>query len=156
MANRFEETDAVTQSFVESVMNENFPHLRGCQIITIFDTKKRKAGGRFAITKFVKTNDMLRHITADNINPEGADYVMNIDKQVWAVLSERDRLRIIRHTLQHADVDLDKDQPYSIRNPEVSTFYAEIEFNKDDPQWMERIENIADHVYTKEEDRKDG
>jgi hypothetical protein len=53
--------------------------------------------------------------------------------------------------LCYTDVDFDKPNPYNTRDAEIKTFYEEIEYNKDDPRWMERVEAIAISIYESEE-----
>ncbi|HSH51848.1 MAG TPA: putative metallopeptidase [Bacteroidales bacterium] len=154
MAIRYETMDTQTENFIKSTINSFFPYLRNAVFELAFDTKKRKSGGRYVISKIEKPNEVLRFVSSNEENPEGIDYVLILDKNVWNELSDNDKTRVVRHVLQHTDVDFEKDMPYGLRKPEVSTFYSEIEYNKDDPEWMERLETIADSLYTREDENE--
>jgi len=154
MAIRYETMDTQTENFIKSTINSFFPDLRNAVFELVCDTKKRKSGGRSVISKIEKPNEVLRFVSSNEENPEGIDYVLMLDKNVWNELSDNDKTRVVRHVLQHTDVDFEKEMPYGLRKPEVSTFYSEIEYNKDDPEWMERLETIADSLYTREDENE--
>lgn len=148
---RFEEMDEVTVELINKVIDNSFVQLKSAKFCFVFDTKKRRSGGRYIVGKLAKANDVIKHISADNIDPEGVDYIFFLDKQVFDILSDEDKTRIIRHTLQYAEVDYDGKNPYKLRQAEVQTFYEEMEYNKEDPEWMIRLNDIADSIYSSEE-----
>jgi predicted metallopeptidase len=80
-----------------------------------------------------------------------ADYILYLDKLVFEHISELDKVRVIRHELQHCDVDFEKKAPYGIRDHEITDFFEEIQKNADDPRWCERVDTIAESLYDKEE-----
>lgn len=155
MSLRYETVPSDVEEFVNYVVRNTFPQLNTANFEMAFDLKKKKSGGRHQLAKLEKPNEVMRFVSSDETKPEGIDYILILDKNVWIELSEDDRKRLIRHTLQHADVDFEKEMPYGTRKPEVATFYAEIEYNKDDPQWMERLENIAESVYDREREQSE-
>ena len=62
-----------------------------------------------------KTNDLLRHLTIEDSNDEsGYDYIMYLDKAVFENVEDADKVRLIRHELQHCEVDMEasKDIPF--------------------------------------------
>lgn len=150
MASRFEEATSDVVNKVQEVIRAKFPSLNGSNIEVVMDLKKRKSGGNYVLVKLDKTSPILRHISADNSNPEGVDYILYLDKTVYVELSDRDKERVIAHGLYHADCDFEKDIPYNVRKPTVQTFYEEIHDNQDDDRWAERLDLMAESVYDRE------
>lgn len=150
MANRFEEATSDVIENVNRVIRSKFNHLSQCKIEVVMDTKKRKAGGKFVLVNLVKTSPIVRHISADNDNTEGIDYILYLDKKTFLEMTPEDKDRVIAHGLYHADTDFEKDIPYNVRKPTVQTFYEEIQDNVDDPRWSERLELMADQLYEAE------
>lgn len=143
---RFEDAPAQTIDFVEDVMINNFPQLQGALIKVMFDTKKRKTGGKFVLGRIKKTNDELKAFAlTDDGRPY--DYVMFLDKLIWDNIDEKDRERLVFHELCHCLVDMESQDQFKIQDHEIQTFYAEIEFCHDDPRWGERVATIAAHLY---------
>lgn len=148
---RFEEATSDVINKVQEVIRSKFPSLNGVNIEIVMDTKKRKNGGTYVLVKLEKASPILRHISADNINPDGVDYILYLDKNVYNEMSERDRVRIISHGLYHSDCDFEKEVPYGVRKPTVQTFYEEIADNTDDAKWAERLDIMAESIYDREE-----
>lgn len=143
---RFEDAPQQVIDFVSNVVVEHFPELQGCLIKVMYDTKKRKSGGRLVLARIKKTNDELKAFAVDEGgNPY--DYVMFLDKLVWENISESDREKLVFHELCHCQIDLDSSDQFKIKDHEIQTFYAEIEFVRDDPRWVERVSAIAESVY---------
>ena len=152
MASRFEDVPAQHYTLMQDVIGKSFTHLSGAVIEMIFDTKKRTAGGKYTIGKLQKSNDFTRHLSSSNSTPGGVDYFLYLDKLIFENVDETDKIRIIRHELQHAEVDYEKTQPYGIRDHEITDFHEEIEFNKEDARWVERVATIADSLYNQDEE----
>ena len=153
---RFTDVDPDTKKMINEVISKDFSHLAQAKIKMIFDQKKRKSGGRYQLGKMQKTNDLIRYLTAREVGEaEGFDYLMYIDENVFEVLDQSDKIRLVRHLLQYADIDYEAELPFKIRKEEVITWYDELEFNKDDPKWFERLEVIAESIYNQEPDEND-
>ena len=149
---RFEEAESSIVDKVQYIIRNKFPELNGVGLEIVMDTKKRKSGGKHILVKLDKSSPILRHISADNTNPDGVDYILYLDKSVYAEMSDDDRNRVIAHGLYHADCDFEKEIPYGVRKPTVQTFYEEIADNSDDDRWAERLDLMAESIY----DREDG
>jgi len=143
---RFEDVTSDVLKIVDDMVNEKFPELRTANITVLFDTKKRKTGGRYIIGRIKKANDEMKALATDQ-DGVAPDYVLFLDKNVFLALDDDDKKRIVFHELCHTDYDSEAENPYKIKDHEIQTFYSEIDFNKDDPRWSERISAIADHVY---------
>ena len=148
---RFEDVPQQINDFVENVKNDNFPELDAAIILVLFDTKKRKSGGRYIIGRIKKANDEVRVMATDD-NGISPDYVMFLDKQIWNALDDRDKERIVYHELCHCETNFESDtNQYKIRDHEIQTFYAEIDYNVDDARWLERVTTVADSIYDPEQ-----
>jgi hypothetical protein len=154
MTIRFEDVGDEVVELVGKVKQEYFPELRSAQIKVFYDTKKRMSGGNVVLARIQKTNELQRHLTIDESGSDfGYDYFMYLDKLIWDNSTESDKIRIIRHTIQYADVDMEKKNPYGIRGCEIETFYDEIKRNEDDPKWQDRLKSIAESLYDRENEK---
>ena len=152
---RFCPIDRDTKMIVNSIIEKDFKYLLGANIAILFDSKKSKKSGRYIPGKFKKTNDIERYLSTEYLNEyenpsHGYDYLMLIDENIFEKIDQKDKIRLIRHLLEFADIDYEADNPYKIRDPEVSTWFKELEFNKDDPTWYQRIEGVAESIYDSE------
>ena len=136
--------------FMNKTIESTFPSLNGCWIQPVCYSKKKKSKGKYVICKLQKPNKLMKHIYSLS-NGNELDYVLLIDINIYESLEESDKRLMICNALEYADVDLDKDEPYNLRGAEVETFYDEIDRTKDDALWQQRIQTIADSVYTKDE-----
>jgi len=147
MPSRFEDVPNQHYELLNKIIDKDFPHLASTAIELIFDTKKRVSEGKIVLGRLQKSNDFTRHLSVTNTNPDGVDYFLYLDKNVFEHIDEADKIRLIRHELQHAHVDYEKTNPFGIRGHEINDFYDEIEYNKDDPRWAERLATIAESLY---------
>ncbi|HNQ64127.1 MAG TPA: putative metallopeptidase [Syntrophorhabdaceae bacterium] len=158
MGLRYEEVNEDVLSLLREVRGEYFPELKNAKIKALFDIKKRKSGGMLVLARIMKTNDLLRHLTIDEAEAiEGYDYIIALDKTCWENIIRDDKVRILRHELRHAYFDIEsEDNPYRLQNHSISDFYEEVEFNKDDPRWRERLAAVVEDIYEqKKEARQD-
>ena len=144
--NRFEDVTNVEQNLLDEVIKEGFPSLINARFLFFFDNKKRKSKGKYVIGRIKKLNEEQRAMTIDNNGIE-YNYAIFLDKYVWQNLDDKDKTRMIRRLLCHCELDLEANDPYKIQDPEISDWYSEIEYNKDDPRWMERVGLIAENLY---------
>ena len=158
MGLRYEEVNEDVLSLLREVRGEYFPELKNAKIKALFDIKKKKSGGMLVLARIMKTNDLLRHLTIDEAEAiEGYDYIIALDKTCWENIIRDDKVRILRHELRHAYFDIEsEDNPYRLQNHSISDFYEEVEFNKDDPRWRERLAAVVEDIYEqKKEARQD-
>lgn len=144
---RFEPVTIDVIKFCDFVKTEYFPSLDGANILYVFDTKKRKSKGKYVIATIKKMNDEKKFLSMDDDTGLTYDYAIYIDKNIWNTIDDSDKKRVIFHEFCHTDVDFDKDNPYNLRDHEIQGFYDEIEFNKDDERWNERLSLIAESIY---------
>ena len=146
---RYEPVPDDVNDLCANIRMERFEKLFEANFICVFDTKKKTSDGRIIIARIKKMNDELKYFTMEDIGVT-YDYIIFIDKDVWEVLEDDDKTRVITHELYHCEIDFEKKKPYGLRDHEIQTFYQEIEDNREDPQWAERISVVAESVHDKE------
>jgi hypothetical protein len=157
MGLRYEEVTGDVEDILHEVLTAHFPELRNAKIILLFDLKKRTSGGRVVLGRIMKTNDLLRHLTRDDaIAIDGVDYIVTLDKQGWDAIGREDKVRVLRHELRHTYYDIEsEDSPYKLVDHSITDFYEEVDLNKDDPRWRERVATVVADIYEQQkEDRK--
>ena len=149
MGLRYEEVTDDVVDLLHDIRAQHFPELKNAKIKVLFDLKKRSSGGRITLGKIMKTNDLLRLLTIDRVDPiEGYDYIVTLDKTCWEVIEKEDKVRILRHELRHAYFDIDSEEnPYKLVDHSILDFYEELETNKDDPRWRERVGTLTESIY---------
>jgi hypothetical protein len=156
MGLRYEEVSDEVVTMLREIKVQYFPELKNAQIKVLFDLKKRKTGGMMVLGRIMRTNDLLRHLTIDEAGAvEGYDYIITLDKLCWDNITKADKERLIRHELRHAVFDLEAESnPYKLQDHTISDFYEEIEYNKDDPRWRERLSTLVDDIYEQQKEAR--
>lgn len=147
----YEQVDPETIELISNVIENKFPALMGCNITPIYRVKKSKSKGKYTIAKLDKPGAITKHIF-QTVNGNDLDYILLLDLSVFNALSDSDKKLTIEHTLNFAEVDMDKESPYNLRGAEVETFYDIIELTKDDPRWQQRLQDIAASIHEEEKD----
>ena len=146
---RYEPVTDEVNDLCANIRMERFEQLFEANFICVFDNKKKTSDGKIVVARIKKMNDELKFFTMED-NGEKYHYIIFIDKEVWNVLEDNDKTRVITHELYHCEIDFDKKNPYGLRDCEIQTFYQEIEDNREDPQWAERINVVAESIYDPE------
>ncbi|HBA55841.1 putative metallopeptidase [Syntrophorhabdus aromaticivorans] len=156
MGLRYEEVTESVLDMLREVRSQHFPELRNAKVKVLFDLKKRKSGGRIVLGRIMKTNDLIRHLTKDDIEVmEGYDYIITLDKTCWDHIPDEDRIRILRHELRHTFFDIDaENDPYKLLSHSISDFYEEVEMNQNDPRWRERVSTLTEDIYEQEKEAR--
>jgi len=156
MGLRYEEVTEEATRLLDEVETKYFPELRNAKIIMLFDLKKRTSGGRVVLGRIMRTNDLLRHLTKDEAEAiEGYDYIISLDKQAWDAIQREDRIRLLRHELRHAYFDIESEtNPYRLIDHSITDFYEEVELNKDDPRWRERVATVVADIYEQQKEER--
>ena len=149
---RYSNVDKDTTKLINSIINESFKHLLQARIKMIFDARKRKSSGKYVIGKIQKTNEFTRFLTSvETGDPAGFDYFLYLDEKVFEAIDTIDKIRVVRHLLQYEDIDYESDTPFKLRKEEVLTWYDEMEFNKEDPKWQDRLQAVAESIHNPED-----
>ena len=142
-------TDDDVRTLMDNIIEKHFSNLSGCLIEPIFISTKKMSKGRYQLATLTVANALTKHIYG-SVNGNDIDYILFIDFNLWYKIDEKDKELVMSHALEFADVNMDKDNPYTIRGAEVETFYDEIERTKEDPQWHQRHQDMAEQFYTKD------
>jgi hypothetical protein len=146
---RYEPVSSDVDILVKQIIEGHFPELAGAKILCIFDLKKKMSKGKLVLAQIKKINELEKYLTLDDAGDmEGYDYFVFINKVVWNLAGEEDRVRIIRHEFRHTNVDNDSDKPYKLRDHTVSDFYEEIRLNRERPKWAEDLAIRAISAYS--------
>jgi len=156
MGLRYDEVNDHLLTLLREVRTQDFPELVNAKIKVLFDLKKRKSGGMLVLARIIKTNDLMRHLTKNGGDAiEGYDYIITLDKKCWENITDLDRVKILRHELRHTFFDIEsEDNPYKLLNHSISDFYEEVELNKNDPRWRERVATLTEDIYEQEKEAR--
>lgn len=152
MENRFEDVNEEAQEILRLIRAEYFPHLSNVNIKMLFDMKKRKSGDRLVLGRIQRTNDLIRHLTSIPACVEGFDYIMYLDHAAFTNINRPDKIRIVRHEMRHIHLDIDSTNPYKLVPHDIEDFVEEIENNRDEPRWRERVAEVAQSIYGSRDD----
>lgn len=122
------------------IKKENMFYLEDAKILIILDTKKRMSRKKIVLGRIMKTNDMLRFLSIEqNDLLAGYDYIMLLDKAATDMAGPEYLEKLVRHELRHCVYDDTKENPWGIRAHDIEDFYNEVELNKDDPEWAQKL-----------------
>jgi hypothetical protein len=150
---KFTDADQATIDLFEKVRN-GFSDVADAKFKLVFRDKRKGNDEHIVFAQICKSSDLVKHITMDipEYSDEGLHYTIIIDKNIWDVLEEADRFRILRHELNHCRVIFREsgEVEYGLRDHEVQTFYSDIEIEGKqggDPRWIERLSTVAVALY---------
>ena len=154
MGLRYEAVTDDVRRLLDRVLKDHFTELKNAKIMALFDLKKRVSGGHIVLGHIMKTNHLLRHLTREQASSaEGYDYIISIDKKGWTAINDKDRIRLLRHELRHTHVDIEAEEnPYRLIDHTITDFYEEVELNKDDPKWRQRVATMIADMYEQEKE----
>jgi len=146
---RFEDAPAAVLDLVDQVKGKYFPELVNAKIKVIFDTAKRKSQGNFVLGRIQRTSSVVRHLTRDEArSADGFDYILYLDYRIWNAIPQPDQIRIVRHELRHCFFDTEaKSNHYKLVGHDIEDFIMEIDLNKEDSRWRERVAAVAASLY---------
>ena len=149
MGNRYEDAQVDVRTLVGEIVAEFMPELINARIKVLFDIKKRTSRGKIVISRLQKCSDLLRFLTKDEAGDgDGYDFLLYLDKVTINAVDRADKVRIIRHQLRHIEVDIENpENPYKMVHPDVQDFFIELELNKHDIRWAERVSEVAASLY---------
>jgi len=148
----FEEVNESIIKIMDDEIKKSFSTISNARIKILFNMKKKTSNGSLILGQMVKATPILTYLTSSDENSDdGYNYIMFLDGNVFPLLDLADQIRIIRHELNHIFIDLEATNPYKIIGHEVEDFYKEIEYNKDDPKWKERVFAVGESIYAKDD-----
>jgi hypothetical protein len=155
---RFEEGPEEAMDIITELINNgttDWQDLANAKILSVFDTKKKVDKEKIVLARIIKSTDFTRFLTQTEIE-SGYDYYLVIDKLLWtkAIETREEKVRLIRHELKHTSVNHEKANPYGLRGHSLEDFYSEVEANKDDPKWAERLGTVLSIKYEEEREQQ--
>jgi hypothetical protein len=146
--NRYIEANENLYEIFNEVLQERFPGFVNIKFKLLFDTKRRMKKGKLVLATTELVNEKVKLLSADDVAPEGYDYLIIVDSVVWEYAQEDDKHRLISHELNH--VFIDEKGKYKILDHDVEDFFVEIERNADKPNWASELAFTAEAVYEQE------
>jgi hypothetical protein len=145
---RYEEADeSLTEVFL-NVLEKNFPFYQNFKFKLLFDLKKRVSQGKLVLASIELPGPKLKFFSRDKIATDGYDFIIIFDKKAWELSSELVKTKVMKHELRH--IEISEDGSTKLVGHEIEDFYAEIEANKDDPEWRRKLVVLVSDVYEQE------
>jgi len=151
---RYEEVNEEMVEMFLNVLEKKFPSYQYLTFKLLLDSKRRISKGKIVLASVELANEKIKFFSKDKVAVEGYDYIFIMDQKAWELSNSKDRERIISHELRHVFVD--EKGACKLIGHEIEDFYAEIEANKDDPEWGRRLAILVHDVYEQEKDMKKG
>jgi hypothetical protein len=137
----------VTRIYNE-VIETHFPNLVYAKILLLLDSKKKMSKGKLCLGYICKPNDFTKYLTKDMAPETGYDYIMFLNEVMVEHADNVDLERVIRHELRHCFYDVNSESnPYKIVDHDFTDFVAEIELNREDPTWCQRLGSLVSEIY---------
>lgn len=147
---RYEEADDSLINVFSSVLESRFPQYSYLNFKLVYDLKRRTKNSNLILANIELASPKIKFFSQDKKAEEGYDYVLFIDKCAWELASDKDKRRLISHELRHVFID-ELGRP-KIVGHELEDFYAELELNKDDPEWVRKLSILVMDVYEQEKE----
>lgn len=145
---RYEEADeGLTEVFL-NVIEKYFPFYQNFKFKLLFDLKKRVSQGKLVLASIELPGPKLKFFSRDKIATDGYDFIIIFDKKAWELSSDPVKVRVMKHELRHIEVS--EDGSTKLVGHEIEDFYAEIEANKDDPEWRRKLVVLVSDIYEQE------
>ena len=110
--------------------------------------------GRVVLGKIVKPSALVKYLSRNEAPDDGYDYIVYLDNKLVIHCEESDIERVLRHELRHIFFDSDSRNPFKLIDHDFSDFYDEVELNKDDPNWANRVAKTVSLIYDQEKDQR--
>jgi len=141
---RYQDTPQSTLDLAEFIITQHFSELQSLshsKIKILLDSKKVMHNGKLCLGKCQKPSEMVQHFA------EGYQYIITLDAIAWGVMSDADKVRLLRHELRHVGV-VNEDDPKATINPhDVEDFSDEAVLNADDPDWARKVARKVLAIY---------
>jgi len=151
---KYEDVPELIYEMYEKLKAQHFPYLANAKILFLINKKKMFKRGNVVLGKMVKPSALVKYLSKNEAPEDGYDYIMLLDNILIRHCEETDIERVLRHELRHAFFDSDSKNPYKLIDHDFSDFYDEVELNKDDPTWANRISKIVSLIYHQKKDQK--
>jgi len=150
---KYEEVPETINILFEKITKQYFPYLANAKILFLVSKKKMMTKGRIVLGKIAKPSALVKYLSRIEAPDDGYDYIMYLDNKLINHCDETDIERVLRHELRHIFYDSDSKNPYKLVDHDFSDFYDEVELNKDDPNWANRVSRTVSLIYEQEKDQ---
>ena len=151
---KYEDVPEIIYEMYDRLKSQHFPYLANAKILFLINKKKMVKRGSIVLGKIVKPSDLVRYLSRNEAPEDGYDFIMLLDGKLIMHCEEIDIERVLRHELRHIFYDSDSNNPYKLIDHDFSDFYDEVELNKDDPTWANRVSKTISLIYHQEKDQK--
>jgi len=142
---RYEDVNDNVVEVYMKIIEEYFPEIGNLKIKLIFDLKKKITKGKLSLAYVELVNEKLKFLTASELIEGGYDILLVINKVVWELADDKDKVRIMRHELRH--IFEDENDKLTLLPHDIEDFSAEIELNKDNSNWARNLVSAAKSKY---------
>jgi hypothetical protein len=152
---KFDHVPEYVLEMYDKIRSNYFPSLANAKILFLVNKKKMVRKGNITLGKIVKPSALVKFLSKNEAPEDGYDYIMLLDSKLIAHCDERDIEKVLRHELRHTFFDSDSiNNPYKLVDHDFSDFYAEVELNKEDPTWAQRVSQTVSLMHDQEKDQK--
>lgn len=150
---RYEDANESLVEVYLKVAEERFPNTcANLNIKLMFDTKRRVSRGRLILATVEIASEKIKYFTKNEVELDGVDYILIVDKKAWELANEKDKDRLVSHELRHVFVD--ETGKRKLLPHDIEDFVAEVKLNVDDPDWGNNLATLVVDVYEQEKELK--
>jgi hypothetical protein len=148
---KYESVPGNIYEIYEKIKAQHFPYLANAKILFLLNKNKMMRKGAVVLGKIMKPSALVKYLSRDEAPEDGYDYILLLDSRLVYHCDEKDIERVLRHELRHIFYDSDSNKnPYKMIDHDFSDFYDEVELNKDEPQWAQRVSRTISLIYQQE------
>lgn len=150
---RYEDASENLVEVYLQVAEERFPTTcANLNIKLMFDTKRRVRQGRSVLASIEIASEKIKYFTKNDVNVDGVDYVLTVDKKAWELANVNDKTRLLSHELRHVYVD--EEGRRKLVPHDIEDFVVEVKLNTDDPDWATKLVTLVADIYEQEKELK--
>ncbi len=150
---RYEDASENLVEVYLQVAEERFPTTcANLNIKLIFDTKRRVRQGKLVLASIEIANEKIKYFTKNDVNVDGVDYVLIVDRKAWELADDKNKIRLLSHELRHVFVD--EDGKRKLVPHDIEDFVVEVKLNTDNPDWATKLVTLVADIYEQEKELK--
>lgn len=150
---RYEDANESLVEVYLKIAEERFPNTcANLNIKLMFDTKRRVSRGKLTLASVEIASEKIKYFTKNEVELDGVDYILIVDKKAWELANEKDKARLVSHELRHVFVD--ETGKRKLLPHDIEDFAAEVKLNVDDPAWGNNLVTLVVDVYEQEKELK--
>lgn len=150
---RYEDASENLVEVYLQVAEERFPTTcANLNIKLMFDTKRRVRQGKLILASIEIASEKIKYFTKNDINLEGVDYVLTVDRKAWELSDDKNKVRLLSHELRHVYVD--EEGRRKLVPHDIEDFVVEVKLNTDDPDWATKLVTLVADIYEQEKELK--